>query len=329
MTALNHDVEYNEGMMKVYSLLQGEDIDVSNLKPYVPKVVVYEENLDFEEFFKPLELERSKYRKRFFEIMLGFSRTLNQAKIVKLSKYLGIVYSSFEDRVFLPEQNEKDEYVGYYRYNRYPKPYYNKNKELVTPNKGLRRKNQRPNLTGAHLLKTWDINLPIILSEGHTDFVNLIGNGYRAVTVGSATSLLTPFLPILKGRIIHIWYDDDKPGIIGCENRMKEIIAFNKTVPIKDKIIAKPMFWSLEMEQLKETPETKGKVFTQVMRNRIMKSLQIEKSNIIWGKRKAKGYDFTDLFLEMDTFSTSLKNNLLSFLSQYKKPKNKAKESLF
>ena len=108
---------------------------------------------------------------------------------------------------------------------------------------------------------------------------------------------------------------------------MDEILKFNETVSLKDRILFKPMFWSLEADVKAATPENRGKVFTQNMKNSILKKYQISKDNIFWGKRKVKGYDFTDLLLSMNDMEKNNRDKIKSFLSIYKK--EETKQSMF
>jgi len=324
LVRLNLELDYLESVDYVYKLLGGENIDLSIDRPkFKPKPKIYAKNIN-PKFFEFKRIQRKENYDRYMHIMKGFARTLKtDNKIIKIAKFLDIGYDKEYDRVYLPEINEKGEYVGYYAYNREAKPF----KEGDKPIKGMIRKNQKPNLTGSHLLKLWNIDLPIILAEGHTDFVNLIGNGYRAITLGAATKTIKPFLNLLKGRTIHIWYDDDLPGIQGTRRIMDEILKFNETVSLKDRILFKPMFWSLEADVKAATPENRGKVFTQNMKNSILKKYQISKDNIFWGKRKVKGYDFTDLLLSMNDMEKNNRDKIKSFLSIYKK--EETKQSMF
>lgn len=135
-------------------------------------------------------------------------------------------------RLFIPEYDENEVAWGSYRYNR-----------DIPSKKGLLRANCKRVLFGSHLLKFFNKEKPIILSEGHSDVCVNVAKYLQCLTSGSSTSQLKPFLSLLKGYEIHFYPDADQPGIKGVTHKILEIEEFNKNIPEEEKIKYKIFFW--------------------------------------------------------------------------------------
>ncbi len=134
-------------------------------------------------------------------------------------------------RAFIPEYDENKVPYGSFRYNRTLDP------------KGLLRANAQRVLFGSHLLKMFDLNKPIIVSEGHSDTVVNNAKKMQTVTTGSSTTAIGAFLHLLAGKEIHFYPDADQPGMKGVTQKILEVITYNKTVPDEQKIKWKVFWW--------------------------------------------------------------------------------------
>ena len=184
----------------------------------------------------------------FNELIKGLFRSCSRDEKIAGIKAFNIGLTSYEEfvsdqdeekqlvyRLFIPEYNEEGVAFGCYKYNR-----------AIKGKKGLLRKNAQRVLFGSHLLKFYkDKSKPIILSEGHSDVVVNVAKYLQCVTNGSSTKSIKEYLPLLKGRTLHIYPDADQAGIKGATMRTIEIEAFNKTLEKEeDKIKYKVFLWS-------------------------------------------------------------------------------------
>lgn len=138
-----------------------------------------------------------------------------------------------EERIFIPEYDENQIPWGSYRYNR----------DLAR--KGLLRKNCKRVLFGSHLLEFYDKKKPLIVDEGHSDVCVNVAKYLQAVTTGSSTTSIKPFLDLLKGFTLHFYPDADHPGIKGVTQKIIDIELFNQTQTEEDKIKYEVFFWGV------------------------------------------------------------------------------------
>lgn len=193
--------------------------------------------------------ERNEIKNKgiFNDLLNGLFRSCSKEEKIAGVKAFNIGLTSYEEfisnkdetkqlvhRLFIPEYNEEGVAFGCYKYNR-----------AIKGKKGLLRKSAQRVLFGSHLLKFYkDKSKPIILSEGHSDVVVNVAKYLQCLTNGSSTKSIKEWLPLLKGRTLHIFPDADYPGIKGATSRALEIEEFNSTQKEEDKIKYSIFLWS-------------------------------------------------------------------------------------
>ena len=63
---------------------------------------------------------------------------------------------------------------------------------------------------------------PLVITEGCTDCWSAMSMGYKAIAIPSATLCNEECRNLLAGRNLHMWPDQDKPGI-GLYMKLKEM----------------------------------------------------------------------------------------------------------
>lgn len=205
------------------------------------KIETSEKVAPYTEFYVNSQMkERAKPENKeiYTELVKGLFRGCSIDEMRAGCKAFDIGLNKFETeegtqvRLFIPEYDENKIAWGSYRYNR-----------NYTSRKGLLRKNCKRILFGSHLLKFYNKEKPIIVSEGHSDVVVNVAKYLQCVTSGSSTAKIAPFLPLLKGRELHFYPDADQPGLKGVTHKIMEIEQFNISLPFEEKITYKVFFW--------------------------------------------------------------------------------------
>jgi len=238
--------------VKLLAKWENEELSELEKREYVPIKKVEEKKVPpYKKFYLDQRIqERNEIGNNqiFNELLKGLFRSCSRDEKIAGVKAFNIGLTSYEEfiseedekkeliyRLFIPEYNEKGVAFGCYKYNR-----------AIKGKKGLLRKNAQRVLFGSHLLKFYkDKSKPIILSEGHSDVVVNVAKYLQCVTNGSSTKSIKEYLPLLKGRTLHIYPDADQAGIKGATMRTIEIETFNKTIQKEeDKIKYKVFLWS-------------------------------------------------------------------------------------
>jgi len=240
--------------------------------------------------------DAERNREIFEELLSGLCRTCSASERERARKLfrMGLAFprnDSHEDfpRLFVPEFDSDLVAWGSYRYKRDATP------------KGLLRRDSKRLLFGGHLLRFFNGG-PIIFSEGHSDTVVNNAKGLRCVTTGSATTPLRDNVEALKGREVHIFYDLDKPGVLGTINRMIEIARFNDEVEEGDRIKVVPHLWSQTMVDREEKEVDVVTAFdeeiSKLLEREKMEHLKEEVHPSAWRvvsrKPLKKGFDWID-----------------------------------
>lgn len=240
-----------------------------------------------------------------------------------------------EKRVTIPEFEEDGETLhNYAGYNR--KSAIKCKKRDTGPDE---ERVAKPGLVGAHFVKNFNKETPIMWMEGHPDVVHATGLGLQAVTAGSSSTPITQFLHIFKGREIHFFPDNDKAGATGVASWLIEVAEYNKSLSPEDKIKVKVMWWSLKTlpkakkelgekiiayikktmkingipENITETDAGLEKIKKYANESGLFPSEYWEYKSVIADKILDKGFDFTDFVGEYRNHK-----NFSKFISKYK-----------
>lgn len=244
----NTNCSFNEAV-KLLALWEKEDISELEQRSLEHRAVAIEEKKvpPYKTFYIEQRIEERNLiqnKEIFNELLKGLFRGCSREQKIAGIKAFNIGLTSYEEindndekvmthRLFIPEYNEEGIAFGCYKYNR-----------AIKGRKGLLRKNAKRVLFGSHLLKFFKKEVPIILSEGHSDVVVNVSKYLQCITNGSSTKSIKEWLPLLKGRTLHIFPDADYAGIKGATMRSLEIEEFNRKQKEEDKINYKIFLWS-------------------------------------------------------------------------------------
>jgi len=287
---------------------------------YVPPPPVEEKK---EKEYKPKYIDRQKKnslkndknKEIFLSLMNGLCRSCSLDEKRRAVKVFNIGLNDYlltdpktkksrtVYRLFIPEYSRDLVAYGSFRYNRNEDP------------KGLLRKNCQRVLFGIHISHFFNQEKPIIFAEGHSDVIVNNSKRIQTITSGSATTPIGENISELKGRIIHLYYDLDLPGVKGITERIIEIEMFNKDVDEAEKIKYKIFQWSskviidgevknfieYEDEQKEVIKRLKGDTRRGITLSddEIFEKCRISTWKVLSNEPKNKGYDWIDFHTEM------------------------------
>lgn len=194
-----------------------------------------------ENFIDNFEIERKDNFPRFMELLNQALPSLNFKAQKKVAKKYKIGYSKKADRLIMPIRDEHNQCRTLWKYNKNPKSFLNDKGDLIKPSKVTFTKSRKrcPFNMYDFINYTKDKEQWIFLCAGEKDVLNAVGNGLRAITLGSENmSISSEHINLFKGLKIVIAYDYDDPGIEGA----KKIANQLKNITYKVKVIDWPTF---------------------------------------------------------------------------------------
>lgn len=263
---------------------------------------------------------KAKEKKLFDSLLDGFMRSSTPEEKTFAIKYCHFGLYSEEK-----ETKTGDKYTD----KRLMIPYINKDGEVFSWGayrresklKILKRKEGKPSLAGEHLLKIFDKNVPVLWNEGDGDWATSIGLGIQAVTGGSASMRITPFLPVLAGFTVYFMPDNDEAGASALARWIVEIYQYNLGKPYEDQVHAKFLWWSKftwnmakkhAVERWRKELERTGMLAASLDESSIIKAVGVGFDDVIVIETTdilKKGYDFVDFASNRD----ELFNNFVEF----------------
>ena len=135
----------------------------------------------------------------------------------------------------MPIRDEENRIVTLWKYNKNPNSYINDKGLEVIPGKVLFTKGRERSPFNLYDLQEYrkDINQEIFLCGGEKDTLNMIGNGHRAITLGSENeNLKEKYKPLFQDLKIVISYDNDEAGQKGAEKILKQLQGVAKEIKI-------------------------------------------------------------------------------------------------
>ena len=146
-----------------------------------------------------------------------------------------IGYIEQSDRLSMPIRDEENRIVTLWKYNKNPNSYINDKGLEVIPGKVLFTKGRERSPFNLYDLQEYrkDINQEIFLCGGEKDTLNMIGNGHRAITLGSENeNLKEKYKPLFQDLKIVISYDNDEAGQKGAEKILKQLQGVAKEIKV-------------------------------------------------------------------------------------------------
>ncbi|MBF7071350.1 toprim domain-containing protein [Aliarcobacter butzleri] len=203
----------------------GYTIDNSNIKTgYIS-----------EEFIKTFDNARKENFSRYKELLNEALPSLDFEKQKDIALKYQIGYIEQSDRLSMPIRDEENRIVTLWKYNKNPNSYINDKGLEVIPGKVLFTKGRERCPFNLYDLQEYrkDITQEIYLCGGEKDTLNMIGNGHRAITLGSENeNLKEKYKPLFQDLKIVISYDNDEAGQKGAEKILKQLQGVAKEIKV-------------------------------------------------------------------------------------------------
>ncbi len=226
-----------------------------------------------EEFIKVFDVARRDNFERYKELLNEALPSLDFAKQKDIAQKYQIGYIEQSDRLSMPIRDENNRVVTLWKYNKNPKSYVNDKGVEITPSKVLFTKGKERSPFNIHNLQEYkkDINEEVFLCGGEKDTLNMLGNGFRAVTLGSENeNLKDRYKPLFQDLKIVIAYDNDKAGVDGANKIAKQLQGVAKEIKTWD--------WQ-EIENKQELNLSKGYDMTDYLVDIKKHNLEFYKTN--------------------------------------------------
>ena len=188
-----------------------------------------------EEFIKTFDNARKENFSRYKELLNEALPSLDFEKQKEIAIKYQIGYIEQSDRLSMPIRDEENRIVTLWKYNKNPNSYINDKGLEVIPGKVLFTKGRERSPFNLYDLQEYrkDINQEIFLCGGEKDTLNMIGNGFRAVTLGSENeNLKEKYKPLFQDLKIVISYDNDEAGQKGAEKILKQLQGVAKEIKV-------------------------------------------------------------------------------------------------
>jgi hypothetical protein len=188
-----------------------------------------------EEFIKTFDTARKDNFSRYKELLNEALPSLDFEKQKEIAIKYQIGYIEQSDRLSMPIRNEDNRIVTLWKYNKNPNNYFNDKGVEVTPSKVLFTKGRERSPFNLYDLQQYrkDINQEIFLCGGEKDTLNMVGNGHRAITLGSENeNLKEKYKPLFKDLKIVIAYDNDEAGRKGTEKILQQLQGVAKEIKV-------------------------------------------------------------------------------------------------
>ena len=180
----------------------------------------------------------------------------------------------------MPVRDENGNCLTFWKYNKNPKPFMGEDGKIVQLPKVMFSKNRARCPFNLQDLKEYAKEPlrkddTIFILEGEKDCLNALASGYKAITIGSASTRIDEkYLPLFKGLTVSIAYDLDEAGREGAAMLQEQLKNVCEKVEIID--------WRRVARKvgISETQLNKGFDFTDFL-VASQKSNQISKSREI------------------------------------------------
>ncbi|CAM4003199.1 toprim domain-containing protein [Arcobacter cloacae] len=249
-----------------------------------------------EEFIKNFDVARVENFERYKELLNQALPSLDfkQQKEIALKYQIGYIKQS--DRLSMPIRDEENRIVTLWKYNKNPNTYTNDKGVEVTPSKVLFTKGRDRCPFNLYDIQEYrkDMHQEIFLCGGEKDTLNMIGNGYRAITLGSENeNLKDKYKPFFQDLKIVIAYDNDKAGKDGANKIFNQLQGVAKEVKV----------WNWEnIKKSQGLNLTKGFDMTDYLSEIKKLNLEFDKTNYLGNLNKEIKMEKEDLDEKIEIF---------------------------
>lgn len=205
-----------------------------------PKPQITEKPFITQEWIDKFSLERKENFARYWELLGQTLPTATKEQKEFIAKRYEIGYSKQADRLIMPIRDENGNCLTFWKYNKSPKAFMGDDGKIVQLPKVMFSKNRARCPFNLQDLKQYakepmSNNDTIFIVEGEKDCLNALACGFKAVTIGSASTRIDDkYLSLFKGLNVSIAYDLDEVGSKGAENLKLQLKNVCQKVEIID-----------------------------------------------------------------------------------------------
>ena len=237
LQVVNVDMNFIEAKEESYKLLNLELPSLDTYKGYSGSETVKKDGFISKYFMKEFEKQRLENFDRYKELLNEALPSMNFSKQKEIAQKYEIGYIKQSDRLIMPILDDYGNILTFWKYNKNPKPFINKDGIEIKPSKyGFTGGRDRTTFNLADL-KEYGKNksIEVYLCGGEKDVLNMLGNGYRAITLGAENSdIPKEHLDLFRGLKITVAYDYDKAGVDGTNKMLKQLKDVAQSVRVWD-----------------------------------------------------------------------------------------------
>lgn len=223
------------------------------------------------------KVDRQQNFGEFYKILEKAMPCISKQKRLEFAEKYEIGYISQSKRIVMPIRDENGKCMTLWKYSPYPQEVLDKEGKATILPKVLFSKGRRRcpfNLNDLNNFRK-ELDKQIFLVEGEKDCLNALANGFRSVTLGSASARLeNNQIYLFKNLNIVIAYDYDDTGKKGARELKEQLKDICKSIEIIE--------WDKILHNIgKSEYLKKGFDFTDFIKATKEKSIEKEKSSLV------------------------------------------------
>lgn len=221
----NRNISFSEAQKEAHKLLNLELPSLDTYEGYSSETIK-KDGFISKDFMKNFEMQRVENFDRYKELLNEALPSLNFNKQKEIAKKYQIGYVKQSDRLIMPILDDYGNILTLWKYNKNPKPFIGKDGNKITLGKVLFSKGRNRTTFNLADLREYgkDKSIEVYLCGGEKDVLNMVGNGYRAVTLGAENcDIPKEHLELFKGLKIIVAYDYDKAGVDGTNKMLEQL----------------------------------------------------------------------------------------------------------
>jgi DNA primase len=218
-------MNFIEAREKAHKLLNLELPSLDTYEGYSSETIK-KDGFISKDFMKNFEKQRIENFDRYKELLNETLPSLKFNKQKEIAQKYQIGYVKQSDRLIMPILDDYGNILTLWKYNKNPKPFIGKDGNEIKLGKVLFSKGRNRTTFNLADLREYgkDKSIEVYLCGGEKDVLNMVGNGYRAVTLGAENNdIPKEHLELFSGLKIIIAYDYDKAGKDGTLKMLEQL----------------------------------------------------------------------------------------------------------
>lgn len=222
---VNLDMNFIDAKEEAHKLLNLELPSLDTYQGYSSETTK-KDGFISKDFMKNFEVQRLENFDRYKELLNEALPSLNFNKQKEIALKYQIGYVKQSDRLIMPILDDYGNILTFWKYSKNPKPFIGKDGNEIKLGKVLFSKGRSRNTFNLANLREYgkDKSIEVYLCGGEKDVLNMVGNGYRAVTLGAENcDIPKEQMELFKGLKIIVSYDYDKAGVDGTNKMLEQL----------------------------------------------------------------------------------------------------------